>query len=78
MKFLQVYCESRKASVYLNIEKIVLLSKSNEQVNGQELSLIEMEGLDEKGAVKVAIAPEELIKMINGEDKVRIGFRTSH
>ena len=78
MKFLQVYCESRKTFVYINIEKIVLLSKSNEQENGKEVSLIEMEGLDEKGAVKVALAPEELVKMINGEDKVRIGFRTSH
>jgi hypothetical protein len=78
MKFLQVYCENRKTSVYVNIEKIVLLSRdSNEEE--QIFSLVEVEGLtDNRGALKVNMAPEDLIKMINGEDKIRIGFRTSH
>ena len=78
MKFLQVYCENRKTSVYVNIEKIVLLSRDNNEEE-QIFSLVEVEGLnDNKGALKVNMAPEDLIKMINGEDKIRIGFRTSH
>ena len=63
--------------MYISIEKIVLLSKDASQED-QILSLIEIEGLnDGKGAVAVKTAPEDLIKMINGEDKIRIGFRTS-
>lgn len=77
MKFLQVYCEKRKSPVYINIDKIVLLSKDTNQED-QNCSLIEVEGLsDGKGAVTVKTAPEDLIKMINGEDKIRIGFRTN-
>lgn len=76
MKFLQVYCEHRKIAVYINIEKIVLLRKSSDKEE-TAFSLIEVEGLnDNNGPVKVSMAPEELVKMINGEDKTRIGFRT--
>lgn len=76
MKFLQVYCHNRQALVYINTEKIVLLYKD---VSGAETDncFIEVEGLsDNKGPVKVNSTPEDLIKMINGEDKTRIGFRT--
>ena len=75
MKFLQVYCERRKTTVYLNMEKIALLTKSPNE--GPEFCLIEMEGLGSNSEpVAVKTSPEELIKMINGEDKSRIGFRT--
>lgn len=69
MKFLTVYCESRKAEVFISIDKIVLITKT-----GEEMSLIELEG-GKTEAVKVAIGAEELIRKINGEDRTGIGFR---
>lgn len=69
MKFLNVYCENRKAEVFIPVEKIVLLTKLDEAN-----SLIGVEG-GATEAVKVAMAAEDLVKKINGEDKVTIGFR---
>ncbi len=71
MKFLNVYCENRKASVYINLDKIVLISK----VNNDNASLIEMEG-GKENVVKVAMIAEDLVRKINGEDKAAVGFRT--
>jgi hypothetical protein len=68
MKFLNVFCENRKAEVYISLDKIVLIQK------GEEGSIIELEGGNGE-VVKVAMAAEELVKKINGEDKVAIGFR---
>lgn len=69
MKFLNVYCEARKAEVFISVDKIVLITKAEE-----ELSLLELEG-GKTEAVKVAMAAEELIRKINGEDRAGIGFR---
>lgn len=69
MKFLNVYCENRKAEVYVSLDKIVLVQKLAEGS-----SLLELEG-GKSEAVKVAMAAEDLVKKINGEDKVTIGFR---
>ncbi len=69
MKFLNIYCEHRKAEVYISLDKIVLLQKLDE-----ESSLIELEG-GQSEAVKVQMKTEELVRKINGEDKVTIGFR---
>ncbi len=69
MKFLNVYCENRKAEVFIAVEKIVLLTKLDEAN-----SLIGLEG-GATEAVKVAMAAEDLVKKINGEDKMTIGFR---
>ena len=68
MKFLNVYCGNRKAEVYISLDKIVLVQKLDE-----ENSLLELEG--EKSAVKVQMPAETLVRKINGEDKVTIGFR---
>jgi hypothetical protein len=69
MKFLNVFCENRKAEVYISLDKIVLLHKLDE-----ENSLIELEG-GKSEAVKVQMRSEDLVRKINGEDKVAIGFR---
>jgi hypothetical protein len=68
MKFLNVYCESRKAEVFISLDKIVLVQKLDE-----ENSLIELEG--NGGSIRVAMASADLVRKINGEDKVTIGFR---
>ena len=68
MKFLNIYCEHRKAEVYISLDKIVLVQKLND-----ENSLLELEG--EKEAVKVKLPADALVRKINGEDKVTIGFR---
>jgi hypothetical protein len=68
MKFLNVYCENRKAEVFVNVDKILLIEKLNE-----EKSKIELEG--SSSIVEVAMPAVELIKKINGEDKMTIGFR---
>lgn len=69
MKFLNVYCEVRKAEVFISVDKIVVITKV-----GEDTSLIELEG-GKTEAVKVAMAAEELIRKINGEDRMGIGFR---
>ena len=69
MKFLNIYCENRKAEVYISVDKIVLLQKLDETT-----SLIILENGKEE-AVKVPMPAEELVRKINGEDKVTIGFR---
>ena len=71
MKFLNVYCENRKAEVFISLDKIVLITKLNE-----ETSLLEMEG-GKTEAVKVAMTAEELVRKINGEDRPGVGFRRS-
>lgn len=70
MKFLNVFCLNRQAEVYISLDKIVLISKIAE---GEE-SLVELEGA-KGGDVKVAMPAEELIRKINGEDRIGIGFR---
>jgi hypothetical protein len=78
MKFLQVHCETRSTMVFINTEKIVMISQATAVEEGEVYSLIEVEGLnDGKGAVKVRMPADSLTRMINGEDKTRIGFRTS-
>ena len=67
MKFLSVYCENRKANVYVSLEKIVLVSAQKGE------SVIELQG---SGPVRVNTDAEELIRKINGENKAAIGFRT--
>lgn len=69
MKFLNVYCENRKAEVFISLDKIVLIQKE------EEGSLIELEG-DKSEAVKVLLSAEDLVRKINGEDRIGIGFRT--
>lgn len=71
MKFLNVYCENRKATVYINLDKIILLTK----LDDDNSSLIELEG-EKDNTVKVAMRTEDLVKKINGEDKETVGFRT--
>jgi hypothetical protein len=68
MKFLNVYCEFRKAEVYISLDKIVLVQKVDE-----EASLLQLQG--EKDPVRVKMPAEALVRKINGEDKVTIGFR---
>jgi hypothetical protein len=68
MKFLNVYCENRRAEVYVSLDKIVLVQKLDE-----ESSLIELDS--EKEGVKVKLPTADLVRKINGEDKVTIGFR---
>lgn len=70
MKFLNVYCENRKAEVFISLDKIVLITKTD---NG-ESSTVELEG-GKTEAVKVAMAAEDLVRKINGEDRIGIGFR---
>lgn len=67
MKFLNVYCENRKAEVYISLDKIVLIQKE------EGASLLTLEGGE---VVKVRQSAEDLVRKINGEDKVAIGFRT--
>ena len=69
MKFLNVFCENRRAEVYISLDKIVVVQKLDE-----ESSLIELEG-GKAEAVKVLLPAETLVRKINGEDKVTIGFR---
>ena len=71
MKFLNVYCENRKAEVFISLDKIVMITKLEEE-NG---CLIELEGSKES-PVKVTMLSDELIRKINGEDRIGIGFRT--
>ncbi len=71
MKFLNVYCENRKAEVYISLDKIVLIKKEEEG----NASLIELEGSAHE-PVKISMPAEELIRKINGEDRIGIGFRT--
>ncbi len=71
MKFLNVYCEDRKEEVYINIEKIVMITK----LADADECRIDLEGSD-ASMVRVATSAEDLIKKINGEDKVAVGFRT--
>lgn len=72
MKFLNVYCENRKAEVYISVDKIVLIRKGDDE----NASLIELEGSGHE-PVKVSLAAEDLIRKINGEDRIGIGFRRS-
>ena len=72
MKFLNVYCENRKAEVFISLEKIILITKHGED----GISLIELEG-GKTEVVKVAMDTEELMRKINGEDRSGIGFRRS-
>lgn len=69
MKFLNVYCENRKAEVFISVDKIMLIQKE------EEGSLIELEG-GKSEAVKVLLSAEDLVRKINGEDRIGIGFRT--
>lgn len=74
MKFLKLQCESRKASVYINIDKIVLIRKAG--AGDKEICFIEVEGLnDGLGALKIYSSADEIIRMINGDNKSPIGFR---
>jgi hypothetical protein len=68
MKFINVYCENRKANVYVSLDKIVLVSAH------EQGSLIELQGSD---PVRVNMEAQELIRKINGENKTSIGFRTT-
>jgi hypothetical protein len=68
MKFLNVYCENRKANVYISLDKIVLVSAQ------AHTSLIELQDAE---PVRVNTEAEELIRQINGENKAAIGFRTA-
>ena len=72
MKFLNVYCENRKAEVYINIDKIVVVTK----LEGDEACQVELQGSTDT-PVKVAMPAEDLIRKINGEDRMGIGFRRS-
>lgn len=69
MKLLNVYCEVRKADVYISLDKIILLTKADEQT-----TLLQLEGGGE--AVRVALPADEIVRKINGEDRAGIGFRT--
>jgi hypothetical protein len=68
MKFLNVYCQNRKANLYISLDKIVLVSA---QEHG---SVIELQGSE---PVFVNTEAEELIRKINGENKTAIGFKTA-
>ena len=72
MKFLNIYCENRKAEVYISLDKIILIKKLDDE-NG---CLIELEGPNTE-PVKAAMLSEDLIRKINGEDRMGIGFRRS-
>jgi hypothetical protein len=72
MKFLNVYCENRKAEVFISLDKIVLITK----IDDGEGSLIVVDG-DKEGVVKVAMVAEDLVRKINGEDRPGVGFRRS-
>ena len=68
MKFLNVYCEYRKAEVYISFDKIVLVQQVDE-----EAGLLQFQG--EKDPVSVKMPAAALVRKINGEDKETIGFR---
>jgi len=70
MKFLNVYCEDRKKEVYINLDKIVLITRLSD-----DSCQVELEGRIDT-AVRVAMAAEELIRKVNGEERTGIGFRT--
>jgi hypothetical protein len=72
MKFLNVYCENRKTQVYINLDKIVMVTKTE----GEDVCQIELESRNET-PVKVGMNAEDLIRKINGEDRMGIGFRRS-
>ena len=72
MKFLNVYCENRKAEVYVALDKIVLIRKGEDD----NTTIIELEGTGHD-PVKVTMTAQDLVRKINGEDRVGIGFRTS-
>ena len=72
MKFLNVYCENRKAEIYLSLNKIVLIKKGEEE----NYTIIEIEGSQQE-PVTVALSAEDLVRKINGEDRMGIGFRRS-
>ena len=72
MKFLNVYCENRKAEVYIALDKIVLIKKGEDD----SITLVELEGSSHE-PVKVIMPAEDLIRKINGEDRIGIGFRRS-
>ena len=72
MKFLNVYCENRKAEVYIALDKIVLIKKADDD----NAALIELEGTGHE-PVRVTMGAEDLIRKINGEDRMGIGFRRS-
>ena len=75
MKFLNVYCQKRATTVYINIEKIILISTPEGQE--ENTAIIDLQGLEDKqGAVVVSMSPAELVRLINGEEKSRIGFRS--
>jgi len=71
MKFLNLYCQLRQADVYINLAKIVLLQKLDD-----ESCYIIMEGTADQ-PVQVAMPAAEIIRRINGEDRAGIGFRTN-
>jgi hypothetical protein len=68
MKFLNVYCENRKANVYISLDKIVLVLAL------EHASVIELQGSE---PVRVNTDVEELVRKINGENKATIGFRAT-
>jgi hypothetical protein len=72
MKFLHVYCENRKAEVYIALDKIVLIKKGEDDTT----TVVELEGTGHE-PVKVNMPSEDLIRKINGEDRIGIGFRRS-
>ena len=72
MKFLNIYCENRKAEVYINLDKIVTVTK----VEGEDVCLIELESKNDM-PIKVGMHAEDLVRKINGEDRMGIGFRRS-
>jgi hypothetical protein len=72
MKFLNVYCENRKTQVYINLDKIVMVTKTEKE----DVCQIELESRNET-PVKVGMNAEDLIRKINGEDRMGIGFRRS-
>ena len=72
MKFLNVYCENRKAEIYISLDKIVLIKKGDDENS----AILELEGSQHE-PVKVTMSAEDLVRKINGEDRVGIGFRRS-
>ena len=54
--------------VFVNLDKIILITK-----NDEESCSLEVEGTEQ--TIKVAMRAEDLVRKINGEDKTAIGFR---
>lgn len=71
MKFLNVYCEERKEELFINLDKIIAITK----LADKEECRIELEG--NLKPIIAAMAAEDLIRKINGEDRTGIGFRRS-